>query len=111
MPLASNTTGKVGVCLARIVGEGLTEDGARYVRLDVGKGYGLRGGDRYVLLGRSINAAGFVPLGLATADDGRCMIDDDPTQLGINAARCIVLALPRGKKVLESGFAVFVPRP
>lgn len=110
-PMAANTAHKVGACMARIVGEGENQHGERYIVLDVGTGYGLRAGDRYRILGRSISADGFVPLGLASADDGRCMIDDDPAHVDINTARCVVLAAPPDRPALKNGYAVFVARP
>lgn len=107
--LASNTLEDVGPCLARIVGQGLTDGGERYVRLDVGSEY-LRPGDEYVILGTSVNAQGFVPLGLDTDYDGRCQIPADPTYLRPNTSHCMLVKAPRDRNELESGFAVFVPR-
>lgn len=108
--LASNTNTKVGQCLARIVGEDTSTDGIRYIILDVGEAFGLRSLDEYKILGKSVNAAGYVPLGLATDMDGLCQIPEDPTYLKANTTRCLVLESPPDRKELRNGFVVWKSR-
>ena len=109
-PLASSTNIKVGQCLARIVDEGIDTSGSRHVILDVGQAFGLRATDEYKILGKSVNASGYVPLGISTDQDGLCQIPDDPTYIKDNITRCVVLQSPPDLEQLKNGFAVWKPR-
>lgn len=108
-PLSPTGDARVDQCLVRVVDESGPDDANPFVILDVGGGEQIKPGDEYVLLGDPVCQDGFVPLGLDTARDGRCLIApaDGPAK---NISRCDILQRPPGLGTLKNRYALFVSR-
>lgn len=108
-PLSPTGDARVDQCLVRVVDESDPDDSEKYVMLDVGGGEQIKPGDEYVLLGDPVCQDGFVPLGLDTTRDGRCLIapSNGPAK---NVSRCDILQEPPGGGTLKNRYALFVSR-
>ena len=107
-PIDATGSIKVGQCLARIVSQNASPP---YVILDVGRAERLRPGDQYLILGQPLAQPGFVPLGLDTERDLRCLISEAPAGRKLITTRCMLdRPLPTDVS-LTNGYAVFAPRP